>query len=572
MPKDATDRPHRALVTRAGTAYLRSRTVSACQVCRARRTKCDNERPCAYCRRTGAVCSSEPASATAGFDPASLAILAQLEELSSEVKSLAGHVHRRRDCPSDSATVATPGSRALNLARHLQRGNLAQVLAWDVWQPYQALRHAAAAVIPGAESPRSCTVHIAGRDQGLDFSLFTNYLDDFFRNVHAANAVLNEQDVRAQLTKFLLGGVGWNADSCLLLLVLANGAASSSFGEHSAARPLVRRDEQRWASAMTLFEAAEKRKDMLWHAHHLTQARCHFYSGVFMMVSFRPFDAWRHFLQGLATCQQLKGLRHGHKPHDPAYVEKQAEESIYWSCWKSEREIRSELDMPDFASAGYDHPAMFPAVPEVLNQDGLRSWYFYLAEISLWRFEMAARQSMAELVKHEPEDMDALARHIVDLDVSLASWHASLPDEFPLDATAKVDTSDILPFVLHGRLTYNHEVVTWPFLETLLLFEEHRSALSMELAARGVRVHYDRLSINRLGFYHLHHGTWLMRSSSTRSVFVLLAVARSAFADLLPPDWLQLVSDAVAMLEYWSDAPENAVLDFLKSVLRDFSP
>lgn len=35
-----------------------SRASSACQTCRGRKTKCDNERPiCGYCRRVGATCT-----------------------------------------------------------------------------------------------------------------------------------------------------------------------------------------------------------------------------------------------------------------------------------------------------------------------------------------------------------------------------------------------------------------------------------------------------------------------------------------------------------------------------------
>lgn len=513
----------------------------------------------------------EPVSATSGFDSASLAILARLQELSGDVQSLASRLHH----PPYRSPGATSGSAghplALDLARHLQRGNLNQVLSWDVWQPHTTPPHLEAGregLTP--ESSSRSDLETAGPDRGLDLTLFTGYLDAFFRNVHILNPVLDEQQVRGRLTKFLLGGVGWDADSCLLLLVLANGACSSVFSDSATSNSPIWRNEQRWANAQALFDAAEKRKGILWRADYLTQARCHFYSGIFMMVLMQPFDAWRYFLQGLATCQRLTDPSHRREARDHAHIEKQAEESIYWSCWKSERELRFELDMPDFAPVGYDHPVMFPTLPEVTDQDELRMWYFYLAEISLWRSEMIARKSMAESVNHEPDDSDSLAQRVEDLDMSLVSWHASLPDAIRLDATSEVDTRDVLQFVLRGRLTYNYEILTWPFLETLLLFGQHQSTRATELAARGVRVHYDRLSINRPGMYHLHHGTWLMCRSSARSACVLLAVARSTSADLLPADWLQLVSNTVDMLEYWSETSENAIFLFLKSILRDF--
>lgn len=559
-----------------------------------RRQKCDNSRPCASCRRIGATCTSEPASSatsTAGFDPASLAILGKLTELQAELKTvservshgggpvLAVHSLDGHDAsPLARASVHDQPQPCHHLDRHLQRGNFHQVLEWDIWQPHQTPpAYHAGHDEPGAESPSFTRVQAAASNLNLDLSLFTSYLDAFFRNVHVLNPVLDEQLVRAQLTNLLLNGVSWDAASCLLLLVVANGASSVVFGDMSTTEgPEGGRDEQRWATAQALFDAAEKRKDMLWRSDYLTQARCYFYSGMFMMVSMRPFDAWRQFLQGLATCQRFTS--HRQRLRDPA-SQSQAEQSIYWSCWKSERELRFELDVPDFGSAGFGHPITFPTLPaQVSDQEQLRAWYFYLAEISLWRFEMAARQTMSESATQHPTSLDTLAERIVDLDESLSSWRASLPEAIRLDARVESPSSpnaataaDVLLFVLRGRLTYNYEVLTWPFLETyLLLGSAHRSARATELAARGVQIHFDRLEINRPGFYHRHHGTWLMQRSSTRSATVLLAVARSSSASsMLPACWQTLVAETIDMLEYWTESPEDETVVFLKSVLHD---
>jgi hypothetical protein len=458
------------------------------------------------------------------------------------------------------------------LDRHLQRGNASQVLAWDIWKPHEPPQCLAVDEEEQDADPTSFNrAQTARLNLGLDLSLFTGYLDAFFRNVHVLNPVLDEQRIRAQLTSFLLNGIGWDAASCLLLLVLANGACSYEFRELSITGLTRSQDEPRWADAQALFDAADKRKDTLWRSDYLTQARCCFYSGLFMMVCMRPFDAWRHFLHGLATCQRLTAPVHHRRVQDSAQIEKQAKESIYWSCWKSERELRFELDFPNFNSAGYDHPVMFPTLPpQVFDQEQLRAWYFYLAEISLWRSEMASRKTISEFVNQQPSDSEGLAEQILDLETSLTSWEASLPDAISLGAGIQPSTTDVLHFVLQGRLTYNYEVLTWPFLETQLLFGVHKTARASELASRGVRVHYDRLSINRPGFYYRHHGTWLMKQSSTRSACILLAVARSNFSDLLPSGWQALVSDTIAMLEYWSATPEDEMVVFLKSVLLEF--
>ena len=84
---------------------------------------------------------------------------------------------------------------------------------------------------------------------------------------------------------------------------------------------------------------------MLWHSLDISrcrQAQCALFAGIFLMSIVRPVDAWRMFLQGLATCQSFRQDSNGAE-----------EESIYWSCWKSEQALRWELGLP---SSGNGEP------------------------------------------------------------------------------------------------------------------------------------------------------------------------------------------------------------------------
>src|SRR5258705_2369088 len=64
---------------RGTAAYPRKRAVTACQVCRARRTRCDNKKPsCSFCEKVGAECITSSADLSS-FDPASLRILERLD-------------------------------------------------------------------------------------------------------------------------------------------------------------------------------------------------------------------------------------------------------------------------------------------------------------------------------------------------------------------------------------------------------------------------------------------------------------------------------------------------------------
>jgi hypothetical protein len=66
---------------RGTSAYPRKRAVTACQVCRSRRTKCDNlTSSCSFCLKTGARCIQSTVDLSS-FDPVSLQILSRLDEL-----------------------------------------------------------------------------------------------------------------------------------------------------------------------------------------------------------------------------------------------------------------------------------------------------------------------------------------------------------------------------------------------------------------------------------------------------------------------------------------------------------
>lgn len=459
---------------------------------------------------------------------------------------------------SDSNTVDNRPRE--DLERRLQRGNLQQVLAWDVWRPHQPRESGLASVRTLDYNHESPTF---SNSQHVDLKLFAVYLDAFFRNVHVLNPVLDENEVRSQLTHLLLAGIDWEATTCLLLLILANGACSKPFASVSTSRTAAA-DDQEWASARALYQAAEKRRSAIWRGDYLIQARYCFYEGVFMMASMRPHDAWRQFLQGLATCQFLVAQTATEPPNS---ADNQAIESIYWSCWKSERELRSELDLPDFACARvYDHPLSFPSIPQAARDGQHREWYFFLAEVSLWRFEMMARKSMTDAVEHGRSDIETLAERVQDLETALESWHASLPEGIRFGTNPADDPSDILLYVLRGRLTYTHEILTWPFLEHQIHATEHNDSRTTTLVAKGLQFHCDRLNLNRPGFFYQHHGTWLMQRSSARSALVLLAFARSSRIDLLPLEWVELVADTIDMLEFWSRDDNHDLITFMRDV------
>ncbi|KAL2424172.1 hypothetical protein ABEF95_011240 [Exophiala dermatitidis] len=111
---------------RGSSAYARKRAVIACQVCRARRTKCDQKKPtCSFCESIGAECVPDPPALSA-FDPASVAIIERLDRLERRFTAFADvsartHLFRQQTFAS-------------SYLQHLPYQNVDRILKWPALQ------------------------------------------------------------------------------------------------------------------------------------------------------------------------------------------------------------------------------------------------------------------------------------------------------------------------------------------------------------------------------------------------------------------------------------------------------
>jgi hypothetical protein len=137
------------------------------------------------------------------------------------------------------------------------------------------------------------------------------------------------------------------------------------------------------------------------------------------------------------------------------------------------------------------------------------------------------------------------------------AWYTrlnSLPTALRLDTDdADNNHNAALKFILNGHLLDCYEMMYWPFIVGSVHGKLHgKSAESF--TRKGLDVCVQRIQKNESGFYHRHHGTWLMLRSCTRSALVLLAAARCpSLGTLLPSDWELAVYKVKAMLAHWKD-------------------
>lgn len=557
-----TDQPSKKRPAPRGTAsYPRKRAVTACQVCRARRTKCDNLKPtCSFCLKVGATCIQSSVDLSS-FDPASLKVLERLDELEQLIRS--SH--------TTTGDVAPP---PISEDQQLATGKLRQIGLLPCSPEELLTREEFVSLITFGQSPShhqhqipQLLVASPGWEDDLTAASTTGLLDNFFNNVHVKNPVLDEAKTRRMVLRLALHGFDQSPQSCLTLIVCALGSVSSTFGLSSSHS----RDSPEFMTAMSYFQAASKRLGSLMVDGGLVAAQCLFLSGVLMATIFRASSAWRYFLQALACCQDFKIVRW---PNDTANLHedadfKAAEQAVYWSAWKSEREMRGDMKPSDFPMQNtLSYPSFFPTPPDLpmdqsTSDDPVAkrqrlSWYFYLSEISLRRLATRIQQEVSQVETQPGRNiLETLAELEPGWQKQAQDWLENLPPELSLNCANEND--DICRFVLRGHLLNIYELIYWPFVMAVLNLGEGEvtvSPIAVQLANKGLAMHQERLVVNQPGFYHRHHGTMGMVRTCTRSALVLFLAARivrtSSTTELTTPrDWRHHVQQTAALNRFW---------------------
>ncbi|KAL3455104.1 hypothetical protein BJX64DRAFT_80324 [Aspergillus heterothallicus] len=548
LHKVATQSPTKrtAPTSRGSSAYARKRAVIACQVCRVRRTKCDQKKPqCSFCESIGAECISDPPALSA-FDPASVAIIERLDRLETQLSDFIQAAAPTAETPKPQVpfTSQLPVAGAATKLDHVVQQPVEKILEWPGFStecclPSAYPQHPQSAIAlhpvgPWPKAPQPLLIEDRNEEA------YDKLVNQFFSYVHTRNPVLDEPNTRQLSREVLDQGIGWGLKSCLCLLVWANGAAGSPL----AATARSQRDFEQ-SQAAALFYEAQQRLGVAFAHTGVLSAQCLFLAGVFLMTALRPFHAWRMFSQALATCRIVKRTT----AYDAADLV--TLECVTWSAWKSERELNRELMLFSGPVVG-DMPQTFPSPPANCKHELLQSWYFYLSEISAWRLETQVTEEIRRLaINNVNGHLEDLTRTADGFTEQVSEWQKSLASE--VSFTNDRENTDMLKLILRARGLYISELISWPFVYTLLHDGVRPDSPCVQRwTTRALEYHLQKLNNHRVQFYHRHHGTWLMIRSCARSVCILIAASRSPFAGpFLPSDWRAAVDDALQMLRFW---------------------
>ncbi|KAH7381168.1 vegetative cell wall protein gp1 [Phaeosphaeria sp. MPI-PUGE-AT-0046c] len=609
---------------RTSAMYQRKRAVTACEPCRRRKTRCDNARPiCGFCQINHGQCSYPDSSSDyATYDPASLAILDRLNHVVTllETQSVREPVSWQplQDKVLSAVTPASHtsshvvlGARAISSTQDRQHGNTSvyvddelfgrtniaghpatllnceSILKWPV---FGAPSHPIHSFVLEHATNVSTTTNSFDSTQpgnrGIQENDFSSLSKRFLTFVHVKNPVLDIEEYQEWVKIAVDQGPRWDGPSCLVLITCALGCLTEPFEcdyePDFADRPA--RTEQRsphivdMETAQSYYMAAKKRLSLIDPSHLLVE--CLFFFGVFEMYCLRPLKAWNYFNSACVQCRNLLWMRSQTSTptdlHDRLKVDlpigalRLIEQRLYWSCLKSELELRCEIPLPQSGLANFDQPDLFPTPPANLisrkSENGLgetghgvdpdhqRGWLYYLSEISHRRMINRAITTMS------PPDVDqaegwvkniwANIQHVKDLEHQIDTWCSCVPP--PIDE--RVSDHELAHFV-QSRSIMCREWIHRPFLYYVI--HQPREGPHMEqalpLAEKCIQHCVDL--IFRIP-KHRQHGLWFVcRATITRALLVVAAIRSQRFS--LSDRWTEALEIAKHFLHrYKHEAPD----------------
>ncbi|KAL4752186.1 hypothetical protein BDW72DRAFT_77057 [Aspergillus terricola var. indicus] len=477
------------------------RRKPACQTCRRRKIRCDNGQPaCGYCHANEIPCVYTARGDERTVGQQELAkVFERLDTLSQAVENIQHLLISRNDTPLPPRDSAP--------AVHLRRPERVPTRAQEWQQDYlqiPACRCSADAVLTwpifggqfrdnslittlfqyssdgGAEHQSAQSAHpdIGGFRFTPDEQI-PALVDQFIQNVHTKNPILDLEALVRSARHAGEFGLQWDAQSCLVLLACALGCISQPFTSSRQGHALGWRRHVSTSSSSgilregeTFFMMARKRIGLL--NYSVIGAECHFFAGVYLMYTFRPLPAWNHFYQASTfyrlRLRLIEGLdRSVYEAEQQPPVAQRLEQSLYWSCFKSEVEIRVELPLPQSAIAEYEYPALFPTPPTLSEEYPTRqgqnrisdwdvrdepasgpdapdplpgqavynhisrlfneeqSWYYYLTEVALRRIGNRVLNAFYRGDSSTWANVRPLIPMALEFESQINAWFANLP-------------------------------------------------------------------------------------------------------------------------------------------------
>lgn len=557
----------------------------------------DNVRPtCSFCKSIDARCEYRGHNESS-FDPSSLAILDRLSVLEA--------IMREHNCssanrlPTDSQPVmtgTTPGSMN-ELDRHIHpqllsspssslwelhtgaesKVRLDTILQWPIFgeplanvprSPFLTFKKELDYTYLGDMFSTPLSLHGTFLNFSTDSSEVERLVDRFFILVHVKNPILDRDVVKHYCSKFCQDGPRFELESCLMLLICAIASVAPEYHpsgplsfDHglSRSRPVGGED---LAMGHSYFVAAQQRIGAAMTQHTSLAVQCLCLAGIYHMYKVNPMGGHAMFHHAGYIMQMLASSR----PNAPDESSRIGS-SLYWACFKSEREIFAELPIAIPALGRPTQASSFPLPPkerftswggsnDLWAQAEQDSWYFFLSEIAMRRIIDKVAENVggffAKVSSSDPglvqELLDEFTPIAFELERQAFAWRDHLPPRinFP-NPPIPVDTE----WMLYSRQPFYRtlELIHRPFVFSYVHGLSSTSS-TRECAVKGLR--YAQQYLQGCHPTHAHHGRALQLRNEFKMVSILFAASTTGLE--MPIGWYESVRAAVRSLVYWLPA------------------
>ncbi|KAJ3461941.1 hypothetical protein MRS44_010494 [Fusarium solani] len=478
---------------RTESSYPRRRSVTACTVCRGRKSKCDNKRPsCSFCLSVGATCVYEELrSDFSNYDSASLHIINRLDYLERRMEErFDGLANQRNDMPEDTFVKPSVFPTAQYPAAE-------GILEWPVFEGLGLQLHGRSLALihqdnhhfpcnPGASPIDSRSQGQVQGSAGVDIFkdalpsslVIESAIKDFLANVHTKNPILDPTALAEAAEDCIKNGIGDSVQAALV---------SRSFSPNE-----FQTDEGRllqrlyWSCMQSECELANELR--------VTS------SGLEDL----PFPyAFPHPPESSTSPAELDDKTPGNRS--------QLNSWMYYLSETSLRRIGNEI-----------------------------IWTLYGQSPTAWMRDIVTTQRQAE-----------------QLDQKVTAWVNNLPKALQVEEPIFESTNELGLHVRSRYLTsqawifqpFLYFMIHAPQTELI----KHRKdieplAFTCLEASMGM--------INDATHHHRHHGTWYTARIAFGAALCLLAAAR-VNSIAMPPGWKASVQQAMHVLSRWSAESRN---------------
>ncbi|KFY90218.1 hypothetical protein V500_05231 [Pseudogymnoascus sp. VKM F-4518 (FW-2643)] len=468
------------------------------------------------------------------------------------------------------------------------------ILTWPIFAGEYPPEYLIEAILGKAADDKGDAFVVRHGDfESLSDERIPSLIDRFLRNVHTKNPILDVDALLQYGQAAAANGPGWDAPSCLVLLACALGSVSFSFEssianqtEMSSARPTPTSTstyKKELRQAESCYVLACRRLGLL--KHTILGAQCYFYSAVYLMYTFSPLQAWNHFCQA-STFYQLSFRKISKMSETPrlqgsldglSLTHRRLEQSLYWSCFKSECEIRVELPLPQSGIASIEYPHLFPSPPshsrsEMLSADrGLmhdtdkdlneeKSWYYYLTEVALRRISNRILSTFYRQDHRNWNNILPLIPIAKEFESQILVWSDNLPPAMQYDVNLTEEgPSRELSWATGNRLLEMRSWLYQPFLYHAIHADTQTSHVRenpvlQSLVEAAMDCHLE--TVQKRSFRHRHHGIWFDIRAVVSAAFSVIAAAKSGKVTVRE-EWADHITHIIATLAFWeSESPD----------------